>query len=258
MEQPHESPMQQCYAQEQLSSLQTKILRLAQALVVQRARAEKARQQDQSAARDAYAELQKVRQSLAESIGAAQFLLLELDEPRLALTAGQLQAGLLRFDLMSTAYKPVFDALCRFADGFPVGSKANAAVIGRLMNHVKMGYYPTDPDNIAAMLRGIQFPQGVITNLLDPCCGCGQALRQLAQGNNCFTYGVELDEHRAQQAQSRLHRVGFGSFFHSRISHEAFHLLFLNPPYCSIFVHPLREQILNLCKTARRLSRLKS
>lgn len=31
-----------------------------------------------------------------------------------------------------------------------------------------------------------------------------------------------------------LHRVGFGSFFHSRISHEAFHLLFLNPPYLSV------------------------
>ena len=45
---------------------------------------------------------------------------------------------------------------------------------------------------------------------------------------------MELDEHRAQQAQSRLHRVGFGSFFHSRISHEAFHLLFLNPPYLSV------------------------
>ena len=189
------------------------ILRLAQALVVQRARVEKARQQDQAAARDAYVELQKVRQSLAESIGAAQFLLLELEEPRLALTAGQLQAGLLRFDLMSTAYKPVFDALCRFADGFPVGGKANAAVIGRLMNHVKMGYYPTDPSNIAAMLRGIQFPQGVTSNLLDPCCGCGQALRQLAQGNNCFTYGVELDEHRAQQAQSRFTGWASAAFF---------------------------------------------
>lgn len=26
------------------------------------------------------------------------------------------------------------------------------------------------------------------TNLLDPCCGCGKALRQLAEGNNCFAY----------------------------------------------------------------------
>lgn len=84
------------------------------------------------------------------------------------------------------------------------------------------------------MLRGIRFPDGVTTNLFDPCCGCGKALRQLAQGNNCYAYGVELDESRAEEAQTRLHRVGFGSFFYSRISHEAFHLLFLNPPYLSV------------------------
>ena len=45
---------------------------------------------------------------------------------------------------------------------------------------------------------------------------------------------MELDEHRAGEAQTRLHRVGFGSFFHSQISREAFHVLFLNPPYLSV------------------------
>ena len=80
--------------------------------------------------------------------------------------------------------------------------KANAAVIGRLMNNVKMGYYPTDPDNISLILRGIRFPEGVTTNLLDPCCGCGKALRQLAQGNNCYAYGMELDESRAASCVS--------------------------------------------------------
>ena len=35
----------------------------------------------------------------------------------------------------------------------------------------------------------------------------------------------------AEEAQSRLHRIAVGSFFFSRVSHEAFHLLFLNPPY---------------------------
>ena len=110
----------------------------------------------------------------------------------------------------------------------------NAAVIGRLMNQVRMGYYPTDPENITHILRGVRFPEGVTTNLLDPCCGCGKALRQLAEGNNCFAYGVELDEARAEEAQSRLTRVGVGSFFHSRISSDAFHVLFLNPPYLSV------------------------
>ena len=45
---------------------------------------------------------------------------------------------------------------------------------------------------------------------------------------------MELDEHRAEEAQTRLHRVGFGSFFHSQVSREAFHVLFLNPPYLSV------------------------
>ena len=49
-----------------------------------------------------------------------------------------------------------------------------------------------------------------------------------------YAYGVELDEYRAEEAQTRLHRVGVGSFFHSRISSEAFHLMFLNPPYLSV------------------------
>ena len=63
-----------------------------------------------------------------------------------------------------------------------VDGTTNAAVIGRLMNNVRMGYYPTDPDNIAQILRGIRFSEGVTTNLLDPCCGCGKALRHLMDG----------------------------------------------------------------------------
>ena len=70
-------------------------------------------------------------------------------------------------------------------------------------------------------MRGIAFPEGVTTNLLDPCCGCGLALRRIATGNNCWTYGVEMDEDRAAESQDRLHRVAVGSFFNSRISHEA-------------------------------------
>lgn len=51
---------------------------------------------------------------------------------------------------------------------------------------------------------------------------------------SCWTYGVELDEDRAEEAQNKLHRVGVGSFFRSRISHEAFHVVFLNPPYLQV------------------------
>ena len=195
---------------------------------------EKYQDTDLAAARDTFAELQKARKRLAQTIGDARLLLMEAEEYQTARTAAILQAGLLRFDLMSNAYRPVYEAIQNFIKKFPVDGTTNAAVIGRLMNNVKLGYYPTDPDNISLILRGIQFPEGVTTNLFDPCCGCGKALRQLAQGNNCYAYGVELDESRGSEAQTRLHRVGFGSFFFSQVSHEAFHLLFLNPPYLSV------------------------
>jgi len=117
----------------------------------------------------------------------------------------------------------------------------NASIIGRLMSKVKMGYYPTCLEHMSHIVCGVEFPKDVDVNILDPCCGCGLALRALANGNNgdedgsrCYTYGVELDSHRSQEALTRLDRVGFGSYFHSRISHEAFHAMLLNPPYLSV------------------------
>ena len=224
---------QRSYALEGLRGLQSEVPQLTQTMVMSRARVEQHRNTDLAAARDDYNELQNTRKRLAEALGEAQLLLMEAEEYRLAANAGQLKDGLLGFDLMSNTYRPVYDALNGFAAQLPLDGTTNAQVVGRLMNNIKMGYYPTDPDNISLILRGIRFPEGVTTNLLDPCCGCGKALRQIAQGNNCFTYGVELDEARADEAQTRLHRVGFGSFFFSQVSMNSFHLLFLNPPYLS-------------------------
>ena len=222
------------YALEGLRGLQSEVPRLTQAMVLCRARVERHRNTDLAAARDDYNDLQNTRQRLAEALGEVQLLLMEVEEYHLAANAGQLKEGLLGFDLLSNTYRPVYDALNGFAARLPVDGTTNAQVVGRLMNNIKMGYYPTDPDNISLILKGVQFPEGVTTNLLDPCCGCGKALRQMADGNNCYTYGVELDNARADEAQTRLHRVGFGSFFFSQVSRESFHLLFLNPPYLSV------------------------
>ena len=222
------------YALERLSELRNNILRQSKAMVVNRAEVEKYRQTDMAAAKDSYAELKKAKETLEKAIADARYLLMETEEYELAGIAGKIHRGLKAFDLMSTNYKSVYTVLQDFAGRLPAGTTVDASIVGRLMNQIKLGYYPTDPDNIDLMLKGVTFPEGVTTNLLDPCCGCGKALRQLADGNNCFTYGVELDEGRAEEAQTRLHRVGFGSFFHSTVSHEAFHLLFLNPPYLSV------------------------
>ena len=222
------------YAVERLAELKAAILRQSKALVMNRAKVEKYREADLAVAKDCYLELKRSKTALEKAIFDARLLLMEVEEYELAGLAGKLSRGLAGFDLMSTNYKSVYDLLQSFALRIPAGDTVNAKVVGRLMNQIKLGYYPTDPANIDLMLRGITFPDGMTTNLLDPCCGCGKALRQLAQGNNCYTYGVELDESRAEEAQTRLHRVGFGSFFHSTVSHEAFHLLFLNPPYLSV------------------------
>lgn len=222
------------YALEQLRKTAKAIMVGCNVFVKTRARVEKYRTAQPERAYAFYLELQDTRKKLLSALEDGRLYLLELEETALAQKAAQLHAGLSRFDLMSMAYKPVYEELTSFAKSLPQPDTVNAATIGRLMNNVRMGYYPTDAENIAQILHGIQFPQGVTTNLLDPCCGCGKALRQLADGNNCYTYGMELDEHRAEEAQTRLHRVGFGSFFHSQISREAFHLLFLNPPYLSV------------------------
>ena len=225
---------ERCYAVEELKSLQSSIADLTQSMVIQRARVEKYKDTDLAAAQDNSFLLQATRRNLVRAINSARLPLMETEEYQTAKMAAILQAGLLRFDLMSNVYRPVYDAIQDFIKKFPVDGTTNAAVIGRLMNNVRLGYYPTDPDNISLILRGIQFPEEVTTNLLDPCCGCGKALQQLAQGDHCYAYGVELDESRAEEAQTRLHRIAVGSFFFSRMSHEAFHVLFLNPPYLSV------------------------
>lgn len=223
------------YAAQRLVEARNTILRGANEMLVARAKVEKYRNGNLPLAQKFYTELVKLRDGVVDALGCARLSLLEMEEYAPANTAGKLQTGLCGFELMSNHYQPVYEVLTNFAGKLPeTHETVNAAVIGRLMNHVRMGYYPTDPENISHILRGVLFPPGVTTNVFDPCCGCGKALRQIAQGNNCYAYGMELDEYRAEEAQTRLHRVGVGSFFHSRISSEAFHLMLLNPPYLSV------------------------
>ena len=226
---------ERCYALEKLIGARAVILRESAELLANRGKVEKYRESNPARAQSSYAELKLSQKHILDALRDARLGLLETEEYAQADMAGKLYQGLSGFNLMSRSYKPVYDVLTGFAEKLPEShDTVNAQVIGRLMNNVRMGYYPTDPDNIDLILKGIKFPEGVTTNVLDPCCGCGKALRQIAEGHNCFAYGVELDEQRAEEAQTRLHRVGMGSFFHSRISSEAFHVLFLNPPYLSV------------------------
>jgi len=190
-------------------------------------------------AQEAYNDLQQQFGRLKNALDNSTLALLEMELSDMADHSAKLARTVKEFNLMTPYYGKLCATLSDYLAKLPLSTTmmtktTNAAVIGRLMASVKMGYYPTDIEHTRLIARGIEFPKGITANLLDPCCGCGLALHTLAGENECNTYGVELDGHRAEKAITRLNRVGFGSYFHSRISQEAFHLLLLNPPYMSV------------------------
>ena len=100
----------------------------------------------------------------------------------------------------------------------------------RIAGRMKMGYYPT-PARVVEYIRScFSFPPTPFT-ALDPCCGEGLALEQLIAGTRAVTYGVELDQHRAGEAESRIQNVLKCGIEETRIAHQSCSLLFLNPPY---------------------------
>ena len=113
----------------------------------------------------------------------------------------------------------------------------------RLAAQAKGGFYPTPPrvlDLLATLLRPPpRLPAGAhgAVRLLDPCCGAGAALDQLATHLHpasalpLETYGVELHQERSAQATGRLDHTLATDLFAAAIANRAFGLLLLNPPY---------------------------
>lgn len=187
-------------------------------------------------AREIYNDLKQQKEKLLSALNTATLSFLETEQPELVEYSVKLSDSVKAFNLMTPDYSKLCAVLSDYLDKLPIteAKTASAAIIGRLMATVKMGYYPTDIEHVKYLEQGIEFPEEITVNLFDPCCGCGLALRTLANEHNCLTYGTELDRHRAEEALTRLNRVGFGSYFRSRISNDAFHLMLLNPPYLSV------------------------
>ncbi len=196
-------------------------------------------QGNRAKAREAYNDLKQQHGRVLSALRYAALSLLEMELPQMADYSVKLSESIKAFNLMTPDYTRLCGFLSDYLEKLPIAENTeakttSAAIIGHLMAGVKMGYYPTDLEHVRYLARGIKFPEDVTVNLLDPCCGCGLALHTLADGKNCKTYGVELDRHRAEESLARLDRVGFGSYFRSRVSNEAFHLMLLNPPYLSV------------------------
>ena len=212
-------------------------------------------------AREIHGDLQNQQRRLFNALNTATLSLLETEQDELAGFSVNLSQSVNAFNLMTPDYTVLCSVLSDYLASLPIENTddagtlndisidntntvsstqtTNSRIIGHLMNNIRMGYYPTCTDNLAHIVRGMEFPEDVVINMIDPCCGCGLALRFLAEGASdngveCKTYGIELDSSRAEEALTRIDRVGFGSYFHSRISNEAFHAMLLNPPYMSV------------------------
>lgn len=227
-------PSQRFYALEQLGELAGTITLISEGLQAYREQvAGLLAGQKKAEAFELYRLLERQRTYLVEQIRATRPFLMELENP-LAPAAQKLAEQLAAFPLMTADYSKLTEVLKRFADALPDHQTTDASIIGRLMNNVRLGHYPTDLTHVGYIANSIVFPAGNTANLIDPCCGTGDALLRLALGTDSQCYGIELDDHRAEQAQQQLYRVGFGSFFGSNISPGAFHAVFLNPPYLSV------------------------
>lgn len=101
----------------------------------------------------------------------------------------------------------------------------------RLVAQAKMGYYPTPP-SVVSLITDILIRNGKgKIRLLDPCAGEGTALKQIGEMLSAETYGIELDTERGRIAKENLTQCLITDYMATRISNQAFSVLYLNPPY---------------------------
>ncbi len=226
---------QTAFCLKEIAESKTLILNLSAGLPKIRAAYEKYKGTGLKREYDSLVDLRRAVKRLLEEFPALVLRLNEYGDSELSKTAERLYGVLKKFNYIGTSdYSKFCMALESFANGLPTADhNINTAKLAHLMNRARMGYFPTDLSHVKMLKDAIVFP-GEPVNLIDPCCGEGIALQAFSKGIQARTYGIEIDEVRGEEAGRRLQRVGFGSFFHSRISLNAFQGLWLNPPYLSV------------------------
>ena len=101
----------------------------------------------------------------------------------------------------------------------------------RLVGQAKMGYYPTPESVTPIIARYLKRQREGLVRILDPCAGAGAAVEQIGDALKAETYGIEVDHERGRRAREILTKCLVTDYQNTRISHGAFSLLWLNPPY---------------------------
>lgn len=94
------------------------------------------------AAQSAYLSLSSGRIGIANGVRSLKPLLLELEHPAASICEA-LVDQISSFELMTRDYSKFSGVISRFLDALPSYHTVDASTIGRLMNHVKLGHYPT-------------------------------------------------------------------------------------------------------------------
>lgn len=222
------------YALEKFAEADRMLISIIEAMPIKRRAVDIYRQKGNiQSAKDVFVELDGLKMKLLETVSNLRLLFSECDMREGSEFSNKLYGAVKQFNLFTPDYSKFIGAVEKLRNEIPNSDAVNTKVIGRLMNNVKMGYYPTDIAHVKLIKKAIKFPECEV-NVFDPCCGCGLALESFTSGENAVTYGTEIDAERGKEAENRLDRVGFGCYFSSRISPESFHALFLNPPYLNV------------------------
>lgn len=183
--------------------------------------------------KEAVVKLQNTVKSLWQEMENILLCLSEYEDKELLSTAKKIYLAVKQYDYLCTQdYSGLCNALLAFSKLLPANETANMKQLARLANRADFGFYPTELEHVRLIKKAVCFPDTPV-NLLDPCCGEGAALSELAKGTSALTYGAELAVNRADQAANTLDEVAYGNFFSCNISTGAFHCIFLNPPYIS-------------------------
>jgi hypothetical protein len=100
-----------------------------------------------------------------------------------------------------------------------------------MRNHgkIKLGFYPL-PAAEAMRLRNYLLCREQFS-AIDPCIGDGVAFSKLLEGVEAHRYGIEIDAHRAEQANALGVQTLQANALDVRCPAESISLLYLNPPY---------------------------
>lgn len=98
-------------------------------------------------------------------------------------------------------------------------------------NKIRMGYFRT-PDKQGEYIKQLLEFTGDCS-ILDPTAGEGLILQHLSknQEHDIVTYGVELDNKRAEIAKTKIDHLVHAPLESMVITNEVFSMIYLNPPY---------------------------